>query len=85
MPDLAKALKFRDFIQTVLANFYLKLAPCIRQTQFLSKLRIRASKPGFFFSKFFGICCAMGLLTGRPLSMTPQIGKAAWFCLANAF
>jgi hypothetical protein len=37
------------FIQTVLANFYPKLAPCIRQTQFLSKFRMRPSKPVFFF------------------------------------
>jgi hypothetical protein len=41
-----KRSNFAIFIQTVLANFYPKLAPCIRQTQILSKLQIRHSQGG---------------------------------------
>ena len=40
--------KFRGFIQTVLANLYPKFGPCLHQTQFLSKFRIRPSKTAFF-------------------------------------
>jgi hypothetical protein len=53
---------FAIFIQTILANFYPKLAR-IRQTQFLSKFRIRPSKTSnfpffffFFFSAFPTVC-----------------------------
>jgi hypothetical protein len=38
--------------QTVLANFYPKFGPRLRQTQFLSKFRIRPQKKFFFFLRF---------------------------------
>ena len=55
---------FAIFIQTILANFYPKLAPRIRQTQFLSKFRIRPSKTSnfaFFFKFFSAFPCGPSL------------------------
>ena len=45
---IQKRSNFAIFIRTILANFYPNLAPCLRQTQYLSEFRIRPSNFVFF-------------------------------------